>query len=267
MKDILNTILSYKRYEVSKRKRSLKIAALEEKIHSGEVPEIRPFATALCKHLAQHGIAIIAELKKASPSKGLLCCHYQPSKLAAQYEQNGAACLSVLTEEDFFLGEDKDLTNARKSCSLPVLRKDFIVDAYQIYESRVLGADCILLIAAALKEEQLLEFHQLATQLGLDVLIEISNKKELATALKSQTNLIGINNRNLRDFSINLETTIALKQQIPNDKIVVCESGIQDRSDIEKMLSHDIKVFLIGEALVKAENPGEKLKELCTQNK
>jgi|688.fasta_scaffold264465_2 indole-3-glycerol phosphate synthase len=260
--DILKKIIERKQLLINERKLLLDITILKEKVYQKSISTILSFRDGLITKIKQDGLAIIAELKKASPSKGLLCPFYDPETLAKTYEQNGAACLSVLTEQEFFLGKDLDLETARRHTHLPILRKDFIVDPYQIYESSLIGADCILLIAAALSKKSLKEFYLLATEMGLQVLIEITDEEELETALQTDTKMIGINNRNLKNFEVQLEKSIQLSEKIPNDKLVICESGIQNRRDIELMQSSNINVFLVGEALVKAEQPGLKLREL-----
>lgn len=258
--DILERIIIKKKQIVAERKLRVELELVAEK--AKRMTTSRSFKTSIQNSIEQHGIAIIAELKKASPSKGLLCSHYKPAELAIDYEQHGATCLSILTDEDFFLGNDQDLAIARANTSLPLLRKDFIVDCYQIYESKLLGADCILLIAAALSYEELIKFHQVASELNIDTLIEIANEEELSQALDTDAKLIGINNRNLHDFTVDLRNTLTLRQLIGSDRIAVCESGIRNRSDIESMLAENVKAFLIGEALITAENPGKKLQAL-----
>lgn len=259
--DILEQIVLSKKAFVTARKKQLDIWVLKDKITNNTLPALRPFKKAIKQSIQQHKIAVIAELKKASPSKGLLSDNYNIPNIAAQYEKNGATCLSVLTDEEFFLGRDQDLITARDACQLPILRKDFIIDEYQIYESRIIGADCILLIAAILEKEKLHAFYKLAKELSLDVLIEVTNEIELAHALETEAELIGINNRNLRDFKVDLANTVTLAKKI-QDRIIVCESGIKNHDNIEYMLSHDVHVFLVGEALIKSENPGNTLKSL-----
>lgn len=263
--DILQKIIKRKHSRVEERKLRMDVTLLKDKIIEQTAPMLRSFKNALNKSIAEKGLAIIAELKKASPSKGVLAPDYDPAKLAREYQAGDATCLSVLTEEDYFFGSDKDLFIARHNSSIPVLRKDFIVDTYQIYESRVLGADCILLIAAVLTKERLKPFYEIAQEVGLDCLIEISNEQELEIALTTEATLIGINNRNLRNFEVSLEKTLTLSKNIPDDKIIVCESGIKSRQDIELMLKHNIRTFLIGESLVTAESPALKLKTLLGQ--
>ncbi len=260
--NILNKIISHKHDQLRERKSFKNLNSLKEKISEGLVPPLRSFSKSLRSNISKQGLAIIAELKKASPSKGLLCQNYSPKDMAPDYEKHGAACLSVLTETDFFLGSDEDLKIARNTTHLPILRKDFIIDSYQLYESRCLGADCVLLIVAALSKQQLQEYYEIATELNLEVLVEINTEEELSSALNTSAFLIGINNRNLKDFSVNLDRTISLAKLIPQDYLIVCESGIQHRSDIEYMLQNNLQSFLIGEALVKSTSPGLKLAEL-----
>ncbi len=206
--------------------------------------------------------AVIAEIKKASPSKGLIRENFIPSEIAQSYEQGGAACLSVLTDIDFFQGSDAYLQQARKACQLPVLRKDFVIDPYQIYEARLIGADAILLIVACLSDAQLSEFTALAHELELDVLVEVHDLEELERALKLPVRLMGINNRNLRTFETTLNTTIELLDKIPDDRIVVTESAIHLPEDVSLMRQHEVNAFLVGESFMRAEQPGEKLAEL-----
>jgi len=206
--------------------------------------------------------AVIAEAKKASPSKGLLRDPFDPAAIARSYEQGGACCLSVLTDQDFFQGHEDYLIAARSACSLPIIRKDFIVDPYQVVEARAMAADCILLIASALEQTQLKNLADLAQQWNLDVLIEVHNREELMRALELDLKLIGINNRNLHNFETSLETTYQLLKDIPEDRIVVTESGIHQQEDVKAMQAHGVNSFLVGEAFMRAKDPGEKLKSL-----
>ena len=206
--------------------------------------------------------AIIAEIKKASPSQGVIRENFQPVTIGQDYAMNGATCLSVLTDKEFFQGSEAYLQMVRERCPLPVLRKDFMIDTYQIYEARALGADCILLIVAALEDSLLHELSDTATKLGMDVLMEVHDAEELQRALTLDTKLIGINNRNLRTFETSLQTTLDLKQEIPNDRLVITESGIHTQDDVQLMLDNDVYAFLVGEAFMRAESPGRKMREL-----
>lgn len=206
--------------------------------------------------------AIIAEIKKASPSKGVLRDNFNPTEIAKNYEQYGATCISVLTDRYFFQGKNEYLTDVKKAVSIPVIRKDFIIDSYQVYEAKAIGADCILLIVACLDYEKLVELKNLALSLKMDVLVEVHNEKELEKALKLDLPMIGINNRNLENFSVCLNTTINLIKNISAKKLIVTESGILSREDVDLMNKNDVKCFLVGEAFMKNKNPGEKLKEL-----
>ncbi|MDM8569712.1 indole-3-glycerol phosphate synthase TrpC, partial [Thiotrichales bacterium HSG1] len=206
--------------------------------------------------------AVIAEIKKASPSKGLLRTNFNPTEIAKSYEQNGAACLSILTDEKFFQGSNEYLSQVHEICPLPILRKDFIIDAYQVYEARVIGADCILLIVAILDDAQLQDLFDLATHLGMDVLVEVHNQKELERALSINMRLIGINNRNLKTFDTDIRTTLNLLEQIPKKHIIVSESGIYTPEDIALLSDVGVHTFLIGEAFMKANDPGAALSQL-----
>lgn len=258
--DILQKILRRKVEEIAERAQQLSIRELSQKVEG--TPPVRGFVNAIAKKLNAQQCAVIAEIKKASPSKGLLRENFDPAAIAHSYEKGGAACLSVLTDGDFFQGSGTDLGVARNACQLPILRKDFIIDAYQVYEARVMGADCILLIAAALGDALMLDLAQLAEHLDMDVLIEVHNAEELERALALNTPLVGINNRNLRSFETKLETTLGLLSQIPSDRLVVTESGIHTQADVIKMKEAGVYAFLVGEAFMKAEDPGDKLAEL-----
>ena len=258
--DILKKILHRKVEEVLARSSSVPLRELMILAQSAPAP--RGFVAAIEKKLAEGSAAVIAEVKKASPSKGLLREDFHPAEIAASYEKGGAACLSVLTDADFFQGHETYLKQARGACGLPLIRKDFIVDPYQVYEARVMGADAILLIVAALGDTMLLELSQLATHLEMDVLVEVHDSHELARALKLPMKLIGINNRDLRTFETRLTTTTELLPQIPRDRIVVTESGIHTPADVQFMRSHNINAFLVGEAFMRAPEPGEALKSL-----
>ena len=258
--DILKTILAKKAEEVANRRLGITIANLQDIAESVESP--RGFYNALQDKVLAKKPAIIAEIKKASPSKGVIREDFQPVIIGQDYAMNGATCLSVLTDKDFFQGAEVYLQLVRERCPLPVLRKDFMIDPYQIFEARALGADCILLIVAALVDSQMQELADTATKLGMDVLVEVHNAEELQRALKLETKLIGINNRNLRTFETDLQTTLELKKQIPSDRIIITESGIHNHEDVQLMLDHDIYAFLVGEAFMRAESPGQKMREL-----
>lgn len=258
--DILRRIISRKFEEIAERK---SVRALPDLRREAEGrTDIRPFESALVAKIETGRSGVIAEIKRASPSKGLLRDPFDPEQIAVSYESGGAACLSVLTDRDYFQGDEGFLIAARKACSLPVLRKDFTVDAYQVYEARSLGADCILLIVAALDDVQLRELGELAVSLGMDVLVEVHNSDELERALSLNFGILGINNRDLRSFETRLETTIELLASIPNGRLVVTESGIHSREDIALMREHRINAFLVGEAFMRAEDPGQMLKDL-----
>ena len=258
--DILATILAYKRAWVAARKAALPLAQLKSQIGAGA--PCRGFYGALCKTIDSGRPAIIAEIKQASPSKGIIRPHFDPAGLAESYTQAGAACLSVLTDEKFFQGSDTHLQQARDATHLPVLRKDFIIDPYQVYEARAIGADCILLIVAALDDARLLELATRATDIGLDVLVEVHNREELERALLLRTPLIGINNRNLHTFATSLQTTLDLLPDMFPDRTVVTESGIHSRAQVELMRNNDVHAFLIGESLLRADDPGAALRAL-----
>jgi len=258
--DILKKIIHRKAEEVAERAARLPQKQLIESLDGLAHP--RGFVRAIESKISAHKAAVIAEVKKASPSKGVIRENFCPADIARSYEQGGAACLSVLTDIDFFQGADAYLKEARAACSLPVLRKDFMINPYQIYEARSMGADCILLIAACLDDTQLHELSGLATELNLDVLVEVHDAEELQRALLLETRLIGINNRNLRTFETSLQTTIELLAQIPKDHIVVTESGIHTHEDVVLMRKNSVHTFLVGEAFMRAEEPGKKLAEL-----
>ena len=257
---ILKKILARKQQEIVERSNVRPMAQLLEQIASASAP--RGFATALEAKLAVGQSAVIAEIKKASPSKGVIREDFDPAAIAKSYAKGGAACLSVLTDVDFFQGADRYLTMARAACDLPVIRKDFIVDPYQIYEARAMGADCILLIVSALNEEQLYLLHEVAITMGMDVLIEVHDVAELNTALKLDNPMVGINNRNLHSFDVSLDNTFELLERIPNDKIVITESGIHHRDDVVAMRENNVNAFLVGEAFMRSDEPGERLREL-----
>ena len=260
MSDILNKILRRNAEEIAERSAQVSMRALSQRAEGAD--PARGFIAAIKRKLAQGQAAVIAEIKKASPSKGLLRADFRPAEIAASYERAGAACLSVLTDVDFFQGADEYLQQARAACALPVLRKDFTIDPWQVYEARALNADCILLIVAALDDAMLGELAGLAGQLGMDVLVEVHDAGELERALALNAPLIGINNRNLRTFETRLETTLDLLNRIPADRIVVTESGIHAPADVVRMRASGVHVFLVGEAFMKAPDPGAKLAEL-----
>lgn len=257
---ILARILRRKAEEVAAAAAARPLRELSTQVAAA--PPVRPFAAALRACIAAGRPAVIAEIKKASPSKGVLREDFRPAAIAATYERHGAACLSVLTDTDFFRGALPDLLAARGACTLPVLRKDFMIDAYQVYESRLAGADCILLIVAALGDAQLVELSQLALELGMDVLVEVHDGAELERALMLDLPLIGINNRNLRTFETTLQTTLDLLGHIPGNRLVVTESGILSREDVALMRSRGVNAFLVGEAFMKADDPGRQLAAL-----
>jgi indole-3-glycerol phosphate synthase len=223
---------------------------------------VRGFIQSLESKINTGKAAVIAEIKKASPSKGVLRKNFHPADIARSYAQGGAACLSVLTDHDFFQGSEDYLRQARAACELPVIRKDFIVDPYQVFEARGMGADCILLIVAALHDEQLAELTQLAQKLGMDVLMEVHDASELERALKTGVRLIGVNNRDLRSFETHLETTLELLNSVPTDRLLVTESGILSKADVAKMRTAQVQIFLVGEAFMRASDPGQALRNL-----
>ncbi|MFO8142160.1 MAG: indole-3-glycerol phosphate synthase TrpC [Marinobacter sp.] len=257
---ILRKIVDRKWQEMEERKRKVSIADL--KAMAGDQAPARGFASALRTRIEAQRPAIIAEIKKASPSKGILRDPFEPERIAESYEQGGAACLSVLTDKDFFQGHEDYLKAARAACSLPVIRKDFMVAPYQVYESRAIGADCILLIAACLSKDQMQELEGIAHDIGLDVLVEVHDGEEMDDALTLSTPLVGINNRNLHNFEVSLETTFELHQRIGQDRLTITESGIMTRADVEAMTARGIYGYLVGESFMRAPKPGEKLKEL-----
>jgi indole-3-glycerol phosphate synthase len=258
--DILQRILLRKAEEIDERLRQTGFDALERAIESAAAP--RGFIAAIEQRLSADRPAVIAEIKKASPSRGILRKDFDPAQIAASYERGGAACLSVLTDIDFFEGADTYLQQARAACNLPVLRKDFLIDPYQVYEARALGADCILLIVAALSDGMLLELLQLAHNLGMDALVEVHDADEMGRALALPARLIGVNNRDLRTFETHLEVTLGFAGRVPDDRILVTESGIHTRDDVALMRKSGVHAFLVGEAFMRAPEPGEKLAEL-----
>ncbi|MEM6574496.1 MAG: indole-3-glycerol phosphate synthase TrpC [Pseudomonadota bacterium] len=258
--DILTRILRRKAQEVTERAAAVSLRELSQRVE--DCPPPRGFADALVRRSEAGQPGVIAEIKKASPSKGLIREDFYPAALAQSYAAGGAACLSVLTDEDFFQGHDRFLQEAREACDVPVLRKDFVLDTYQVYESRVLGADCILLIVAALGDAALMELSVLAAELGLDVLVEVHDGEELERALQLPCGLIGVNNRNLRTFETTLQTTFSLLPRIPEGRLLVTESGIADRDDVRRLKDAGVGAFLIGETFMRAADPGEKLRSL-----
>ncbi|WP_151703877.1 indole-3-glycerol phosphate synthase TrpC [Nitrincola alkalilacustris] len=261
---ILKKIIARKQQEVAERSARVSAQALRQQIEAqkGGDTDPRGFVDAMVRSIEQGRPGIIAEAKKASPSKGVIRENFDPAAIARSYEQGGASCLSVLTDVDFFQGSDAYLQQARAACHLPVIRKDFIVDPYQILEARVLGADCILLIVAALNDEQLSSLTALTHELGMDVLIEVHTEEELMRILPLGTRLIGINNRDLHSFDVSLSNTYDLLPLIPADRVVVTESGIVTSDDVSAMRARNVHGFLVGEAFMRADEPGEKLREL-----
>lgn len=257
---VLKRILDRKREEIIARSSSAPLAELKELISQASAP--RGFVASMEAKLQASQSAVIAEVKKASPSKGVIRENFDPADIARSYEAGGAACLSVLTDADFFQGSEAFLQAARRACSLPVIRKDFIIDPYQVYEARAIEADCILLIAAALSDEDIASLNSLAQELGMDVLIEVHNAAELQRILPLGNRLVGINNRNLHNFETSLDNTYSLLPDISEQHIVVTESGIHCAEDVAAMRAHGVNAFLVGEAFMRAEQPGEKLAEL-----
>lgn len=258
--DVLKKILARKHEEVSERRRRVSFDELEARANAQSTG--RDFVEAIASRVEQGQPAVIAEIKKASPSKGVIRANFDPAQIAASYQRGGATCLSVLTDIDFFQGSDAALQAARAACKLPVLRKDFMVDPYQIVEARAIGADCILLIAAALSDEQLDELNDVALQWGLDVLVEVHNREELERAKPLGNRLLGINNRDLHTFETSLQTTLDLLDDLPDDTIIVTESGIHTREDVALMRQHGVNAFLVGEAFMRAPDPGAELQRL-----
>ena len=257
---ILDRIMAAKRAEVAAAKRSLSESEMQSRALAAAAP--RDFVASLKRRIDSGDAAVIAEIKRASPSKGLLREEFVPAELARSYEAGGAACLSVLTDREFFQGAPEHLAAARAACALPVLRKDFIFDPYQVHEARAMGADCILLIAACLSAGEMQDLESAATRLGMAVLVEVHDAAELDAALQLRTSLVGINNRNLRTFETRLETTLALLEYMPEDRIVVTESGIATTHDVLRMRSRGVNAFLVGEAFMRAPDPGGALRAL-----
>jgi len=265
MSDILDKIVATKKVEVANNSKQISLANHREQAEANNQDALlkpRGFIRAIEQKIASGTAGVITEIKKASPSKGILRDDFQPAAIAQSYDKNGAACLSVLTDVDYFQGCNAYLQEARAACSIPVLRKDFTVDPYQIYEARSIGADAILLIVAALELKQMQDLEACAHELGLDVLVEIHNAQELEQALELKTSLLGINNRNLKTFEVTLQTTLSLLPMIPKTKTLVTESGIMNRADVELMRNHNINGFLVGEAFMRAQDPGLALNQL-----
>lgn len=257
MSDILNRIIATKQTEVAAAKQQLSLAAVQAAAQAA--PAVRDFVGSIRTKITQNKAAVIAEIKKASPSKGVIRADFKPAEIATSYEQGGAACLSVLTDIEYFQGSPEYLKQARAACSLPVLRKDFMIDPYQVYEARAMGADCILLIAAAIDLATMRELEKVAHSLGMAVLVEVHNGEELEQALQLETPLLGINNRNLRTFEVTLDTTLGLLPRIPAGKIVVTESGIFTAEDVALMRRNQVHTFLVGEAFMRQPDPGAEL--------
>mgnify|MGYP000638545503 CR=1 FL=1 len=260
MSDILNKIVAVKREEVAAGLKKKSLAAMRADAESRVLT--RDFEGALRAKIAAGQAAVIAEVKKASPSKGVLREDFIPADIAQSYAEHGAACLSVLTDQQFFQGCNDYLKQARASCDLPVLRKDFMVDPYQVYEARTIGADCILLIAACLDDAQMADLEAVARSLDMAVLVEVHDRAELVRALRLKTRLVGINNRNLRTFEVSLQTTLDMLPEVPADRVLVTESGILVREDVQRMRDAHVHAFLVGEAFMRAKEPGEALEKL-----
>jgi indole-3-glycerol phosphate synthase len=263
MSDILKKIIDVKKAEVAASRQMRSEAEVLREAQNRK--DLRGFLKALENKIEQGKPAVIAEVKKASPSKGIIRENFNPVDIATSYAAHGAACLSVLTDVQFFQGSHDYLRQARAACSLPVLRKDFMIDPYQIAHSRAIGADCVLLIVAALSPSQLNELESLAFELGMDVLIEVHDRDELEIALQMKSRLLGINNRNLRTFEVSLQNTIDMLPLVPEDRLVVTESAIHTRADVELMRGHNVNAFLVGEAFMRAAEPGAALQELFFQ--
>jgi indole-3-glycerol phosphate synthase len=263
--DILVKILNRKHEEVAERSVSVSIDDLKQQCANADA--VRGFISSIENKINNNQSAVIAEIKKASPSKGLLRESFEPAEIARSYAEHGAACLSVLTDKDYFQGDEEYLKQARSACDLPVIRKDFIIDPYQVYEARAINADCILLIVSALDDAGLQSLFDLAHELGMDVLMEVHDEREMQRALKTGARLIGINNRNLRTFDTSLDTTLSMLDMVNDSHILVTESGIHTKADVQLMRDNNVHAFLVGEAFMRADNPGEKLAELFSQDK
>lgn len=260
MSDILNKIVAVKHEEVAAGLKKVPLAAMRADAESRVLT--RDFVGAMRAKMAAGQAAVIAEVKKASPSKGVLRADFIPADIAQSYAEHGAACLSVLTDKQFFQGSVDYLKQARASCALPVLRKDFMIDPYQVYEARVMGADCILLIAACLDDAQMADLEAIARSLDMAVLVEVHDRPELERALRLKTPLVGINNRNLRTFEVSLDTTLGMLADVPADRLLVTESGILGPADVQRMREAHVHAFLVGEAFMRAKDPGEALAHL-----
>lgn len=259
---ILKQILDTKVQEIAERSRARSLAEIKAEALDQDPAQMRGFHRALKNKIEQGKPAVIAEIKKASPSKGVICDVFNPEFIAKSYQQGGAACLSVLTDRNYFMGHEKYLREARAAVELPVIRKDFLIDPYQIYEARTIHADCVLLIAAALTDTQMQELEGVADECGMDVLVEVHNEEELKRALCLKTPLLGINNRDLHSFSVSLNTTFDMLPNIPADKLLVTESGISTAEDVALMRRHNVHAFLVGEAFMRAPVPGDELNKL-----
>jgi indole-3-glycerol phosphate synthase len=262
MSDILNKILAVKADEVAAARKYRSLASLRHDVEPTAHQDIRGFGASLRRHIADGKAGVIAEVKKASPSKGVLRADFQPAAIAYSYASHGAACLSVLTDVHFFQGSVDYLQQARAACTIPVIRKDFIIDMYQVYEAKAMGADAILLIVSALDHGLMAELELCAMELGLDVLVEVHDGDELTAALRLKTPLLGINNRNLRTFEVTLQNTLDLLPRIPSDRMVVTESGIMVPADVKRMRDANVHAFLVGEAFMRAPDPGAELERL-----
>jgi len=261
--DILVKILDRKREEVAERSADISVEELKQRCTRADA--VRGFIRSIENRINSNEPAVIAEIKKASPSKGILREDFEPAEIARSYARHGAACLSILTDKDYFQGHEEYLKQARAACDLPVIRKDFIIDPYQVYEARAIEADCILLIVAALHDTDLQSLFDLAHELGMDVLMEVHDEQEMQRALKTGARLIGINNRNLRTFDTSLDTTLSMLGMVNEKHILVTESGIHTKADVQLMRDNNVNAFLVGEAFMRADDPGEKLAELFFQ--
>lgn len=257
---ILAKIIQQKKIEITEEKILLPLPKLKNQLKITNFGK-NSFISKIKSDIATQNIAIIAEVKKSSPSKGIIRKNFNHLQIAKIYENSGASCISILTDKKFFHGSQKYLTEIKKEVNLPLLRKDFIIDPYQIYQAKLIGADCILLIMAILSEEEAVNLERIAIENDLDVLVEIHNEEELQKALKLQTKLIGVNNRNLKNMTVDINNSIDLSKKIPKDKIIICESGISSKEDIKLMQKHNINCFLIGELFIRQKNVGERLQE------